>query len=527
MEDYYLIICDEQQKSCFSQMAKGKDFRVIISEMEFERLVADEMANYSRIIIFAEILWQDKKYTDFYGIDLAVLIRLKLKSLSPVCILSFLPKDYFRKLNEVKFNILNARGSGFCQLPAIFAEIENVLSSIIPLSVATLTYLSTLLIDIRYLVDVLTHDLRMESCHDNVCKSLKNIDQLSTANIYSRLKKLSDKIISAHFDKEENDFYTLKKELINQLNIHLQYIRKNTQQEDNRAKPKVLLLDDNINDLQWATNALLPYFEIIPFQNALKAKTYIEQDMKNELSAIICDWQLLKPDSREHQDLLGFEILNYASKRGFYALFSLTSTDDFSIREIDALLDFEHQLFTKDFQQGEALWKMYIPIIQQKIDRISYQVASIPTGARWKTPKIKGTKSYHEQYISVWNSIDWFLLEHKVSQIATDLWIYYQSFVKSRYSADKSLSDKGIMINSLENLLIVRRIYLALWFSYTDKIKEDKNRYIYCDLNNNSDPDEGTINQFVNRLCIKSELLPQGILPEEKAWLNEQKIDFY
>jgi CheY-like chemotaxis protein len=527
MQDSYLIVCDEQQKSYFSQVAKNEDFRFVVSEAEFEKLTADEVAVYHRIIIFAELLWQDKKYTDFYGIDIAALIRLKLKSLSPVAILSFLPQEYFGKNNEVKYNILNARGTCFLQLPVSFGKIESELSRITPLLSATLTYLSTLLIDVRYLVDVLTHDLRIEIDNDKICRSLRKMEQLSTTNVYPQLQKLSGEVISAHYERNESVFYTLKKELINVLNVYLQHTRKDTLPVDDKAKSKILLLDDNINDLQWAKNALSPYFEVIAFQDALEAKAHIEQDAKNELSAVICDWQLLKPNSREHQDMLGFEVLDYASKKGFYALFSLTSTDDFSIREIDALLNFEHQLFTKDFQQGEALWKLYIPIIQQKIDRVAYQIASIPTGTRWKTPKIKGTKSYHEQYLLVWNSIDWFVFENRISQTASDLWTFYQTFVKSRYSADKSLNDKGIMINSLENLLIARRIYLALWFSYTDKIKEDKNRYIYCDLNSNSDPDEGTINQFVNRLCFKSELLPQGILPEEKAWLNVYQIEIY
>ncbi|MDR1583053.1 MAG: hypothetical protein LBS55_07335 [Prevotellaceae bacterium] len=526
MEERYLIICDEQQKSYFSQVAKGGDFRFVASEAEFEKLNAEEVANYSRIIIFAELLWQDKKYTDFYGIDIAVLLRLRLKALAPVCILSFLPKDYFEKFNEIKYNVLRARGTCFKQLPIGFVDVEKTVSLVTPLSVATLTYLSTLLVDIRHIVDVLRHDLRIDNDNDKICNSLKKIEQLSTTNIYPKLQKLAKGIVSAHYNSNADDFYSLTKELINALNIHLQNTKQDKSVADNLAKNRVLLLDDNINDLNWAKDALSPYFEVISFQDALEAKACIEQDTKNELSAIICDWQLLKPYSREHQDLLGFEVLDYASKRGFYALFSLTSTDDFSIREIDAHLNFEHLPIIKDFQKGDALWKMYVPIIQQKIDRVLYQIASIPTGARWKTPKIKGTKSYHEQYLLIDKSIDWYSFEYRVSQMATNLWDYYQPFIKSRYSAEESLNDKGIMINNLENLLIARRIYLALWFSYTNKIKEDKNRYIYCDLNSNSDPDEGTIKQFVNRLCIKSELLPQGILPEEKAWLREQRIEF-
>ena len=523
MKDNYLIICDNQQKAYFTKLKENKDFRYITSESEFEVLDAGEIALYHRIVIFAELLWKDKSYSDFYGMDMAVLLRTGKKAMASVCILSFMPKDYFEKLNETKYNILNARGTVFLQLPVTFEDIEVLSSTIVPLSIATLTYLSTLLIDVRYLIDSLTHDLRIESSHDHLLKSLKKIEQLSATNIYPQLRNLSDGIITAFVQKDENTFYSLRKELINQLNVYLQYIKKDAFHIEGDPRYKVLLLDDNIKDLKWAKDALSLYFEVIDFQNAIEAKRYIEMDTKNTLSAIICDWQLLKPNSKEHQELLGFEILEYASKRGLYALFSLTSTDDFSLREMDAALGFEHQLFTKDFQMGEALWKLYIPIIQQKIDKVARQIASLPTGARWKTPKIKGTKSFHEQYLSVWNSNEWFSFENEISLTSSMLWDYYKPFVKSRFSAEKSLNDKGIEINSLRNLLIARRIYLAFWFSHGE-IKEDKNRLIYCDLNSNSDPNEGTINQFINRLCFKSELLPQGILPEEKAWLLEHHI---
>ena len=88
MQDNYLIICDDRQKSYFSKLKENMDFRFVTSEDEFEKLVTDEVVSYGRIIIFAELLWQGKKYTDFYGIDVAVLLRLRLKVLSPVCILT-------------------------------------------------------------------------------------------------------------------------------------------------------------------------------------------------------------------------------------------------------------------------------------------------------------------------------------------------------------------------------------------------------------------------------------------------------
>jgi hypothetical protein len=45
MEERYLIICDDRQKSCFSQEAKREDLRFVVSEAEFEAFNADEIAN--------------------------------------------------------------------------------------------------------------------------------------------------------------------------------------------------------------------------------------------------------------------------------------------------------------------------------------------------------------------------------------------------------------------------------------------------------------------------------------------------
>ena len=567
MQEQYFIICDERQKSYFLQVAKSERFRFIVSESEFENLVADEVANYSRIVIIAELLWQDKKYTDFYGIDIAVLLRLKLKVLSPVCILSFLPKDYFEKCNEIKYNILRARGSCFVQLPVSFPDVEKTLLSVTPLSMATLTYLSTLLIDVRHIINVLRHDLRMETDNNKICISLKKTEQLSTTNVYPKLQELAKKIISAHYDGNTDTFYSLTKELIHTLNIHSQTLMQNTPLVDNAAKSKLLLLDDNFNDLNWAKDALAPYFEVIPFQDALEAKMYIEGDSRNELSAIICNWQLLKPDSKEHQELLGFEVLDFASKRGFYALFSITATDDFSIREIDSHLNFEHLPITKDFQQGDALWKMYVPIIRQKTDRILALIASLPTGEAWnnnfkldykkengkKIAYKKYFKSLKEKYIEKRNSIDWHLFENEISAETSKIWEYYK---EKAFEADGrvdmfNLKDQwGLELNrDIRNFLIIRRLYLAFWFNkmkleilvkvpgkgwiedpviniysvlrgryFQDLEAEDGAKDAYSKLNN-------AAKVFVNQLSIEPGKLPQGILPEEKAWLAAQKID--
>jgi hypothetical protein len=115
------------------QLEESNDFRFVTSEAEFEAIHAGEAAKYNRIVIFAELSWEGKNYSDFYGIDIAVSLRMESVALAPICMLSFLPKDYFAKKEEVKFNILKVRGTSFCRLPSPFETIENSLKSIFPL----------------------------------------------------------------------------------------------------------------------------------------------------------------------------------------------------------------------------------------------------------------------------------------------------------------------------------------------------------------------------------------------------------
>lgn len=468
-EHEYMIICDDHQKSYFSRLSGNEDFKFVLSETAFEELTTDKIAAYKYIIVFAELQWQDREYIDFYGIDIAVLLRLKLKALAPVCILSFFPKDHIVRNTEIKYNILKARGTCFRQLPVNFDDIENTVSSVIPLSMATLQYLDTFLIDILHIIDVLRHNLRMEMDNSKICNSLKKIEYLSSTPIYPKLQELAKEINTAHLDKNAKEFHSSKEKLIEELNIfHSLKDQTGPSSTDNTAKCKVLLLDDDINDLNWTKDALSRYFDVIPFQDALKAKTYIEQDTKNELSAVICDWQLLKPNSAEHQELLGFEVLEFASKKGFYALASLTSTDDVSIQKIDAYFNFHYLPITKDFNMGEALWKIYVPIIQHNIDQVLAVIASLPTGKKWSEDS--KNKSYKEQYIEKRNSIDWFSFENEISEQATKLWEYYsKAFDHEERPNIFSLQEQfGLQLDrTLKNLLIIRRLWLALWFNKT------------------------------------------------------------
>lgn len=563
-----LVICNEGHLTFVSEWFGEMSVRYITSDDDLERLASESVSEYDSIIVFAELEWGRHTLSSFFGIEVAVTLRLRLKMLAPMCILSFMPKAYFAHLEDIKYNILKARGTRFLQLPfgsdALFAAFENV----IPLSQATLAYLPNLLVDVKHLIDLFRHDLRMNTDYDRICRSLERVDMLSTTAVYQKAKDLAEEIREAFAAGNEEEFYKLTQELVNCLSLYAQEMSHAPQSEDG-TRSKIVVVDDNPDDLHWATSALENYFEVVPFQQATAAKQYIDEDSGNEIAAVISDWQLLHPGTDEQQEMLGFELLQYAAQRGHYALFSLTSTDDSSTREVNQYLDFEHTLISKDFHHDEALWKMYIPIIQQKIDRNTALIASLPTGEAWtnnfkidyhkdngkKVAYKKFFKSFAQQYTERRNSTGWHSFENEISATATQLWHYYEkAFDPENCSELFDLKTQwGIELNrELRNVLEIRRLFLAFWFNKTKldlgfrvpqrgwvedpviniysvlrhrffhDLSEERGgvdeEKTYKDLNN-------AAKVFANQLAIEPNRLPQGVLPEEKAWLKGMGID--
>ena len=525
-------------------------------------LEKEDSSRISYIVVVAELNWTSKKHSEFYGIEIASLIRLKYKMILPLVVLSFCPRFFFSQQDRFKYNILNVRGSFFAQLPLSTNQIAQTVEKKYPMTEATLNYISTLLINIRYLIDIATHDLRFEKDSISISKSLEKINQqLASTVLDSKINVLSKEILIAHNANKEEVFYAKKKEFIYNLNYYLQQNSDKNFNSEGNSKHKILLLDDNPHDLVWASQALSPYFDVQTVDTAIKAIELIDNDICNELVAIICDWQLLYPDG-QHQELLGFEVLEYASMKRFYALFSLTSTDDLSIREVNMELEFDHQLFTKDFQQRDVLWKSYIPIIQQKIDKIVSAIASQPIGEAWENnfkldyrKAEDGTKtsykrffpSFKEQYVKKRNSLKWYQFKCEVDNESTKLWQYYKkAFIEEeRFEVFDLKTQWGIELNrELRNFLIIRRLYFAFWFQKSKlnihfrvnrDVVENPVINIYSvlrmryaeDYNLGSEDYKKMLNAakvFANQLSIEPSRLPLGLLPEEKAWLKELNI---
>ncbi len=520
------------------------------------------------VIILAELTWNSKKYSDFYGFDIACELRLKHRILAPIIMVSFLPENFFN--GDTRYNILKARGTSFLQLPFDSDSLDRISKQTRALTPSSLADISVLLLNPRHLIDRFTHDIRYELGHDTLKAKATTIladlpDQFKKSTKWEKLiESLSEKNIS------EEEFYLRKKAIILKLNTTLLLEGSDPQ---NTTKYKLLLLEDNLEDAETIRTALNPFYEITNVTNGEDAIRIIDEDLENHYCALICDWRLLVPGTDRQQQWQGYEVMEYASKNRFYALFSLTSLDEDSRKYISPYISCTYTPLTKDFEKGNGLWLIYMPIINQKIEENLAVIAGLPTGEGWykqdkadykkdasgnKSASKKSFASFHQQYIEKRNSNSFRNWNNEISDLANRMWAYYKKSLSSE--PDRSLQDIaakwGIELNrNVKNVLVIRRLYLALWYSQSRleitiriSLQERfqaienpvlniysvlRNRYWNDQIANVSSIDIEDIYKkllsaakaFVSQLALEPSSLPSGILPEEKAWLNSIGIN--
>ncbi len=295
-----------------------------------------------------------------------------------------------------------------------------------------------------------------------------------------------------------------------------------------------------------------------------------ENDPDQQISCVISDWRLFKNGSNNlWQDIQGYEVLSEISTFHMASLVSLTSEIDSNVHAIRNLLGINITLFKKQHLQlsdgNLKLWDMFADSIEDLCLQSINLVGSQPTGSNWTSENSKNKNiSLRTKYL-LKRRANWFSFQNSISIKADQCWNYYKNALA--YSNPYLLSIEkqfGLSLgDSLENTLVVRRIWLALWFQ-NDKIRfigrimaeevPEINIYIILkgvDLDDerrtedtlilkesarvpkDSSPYiaswkkklENNATVFCNALCIKTSNLPgEGILPEEKSWFLKHSI---
>lgn len=555
---------------------KFTDAKVITSQDELESN-GSLKNDLKQVIVFCELKWENKLYQDFYGFDISRELRMRYKLLCPIILVSVLPLKFFENKaeKEIKYNILFGRGTGFIE----WADINNfdtISSIILPLSEATLVDLNEMLLNLKgFVIDKITHDLQPTLKDDELKKRMNFIGnyldneqkvKIEWTNFFNKFPEELNNV--ENFGKlKEGLLIKCRQELGDEIEIRRIFDEIETMMEgDSSREPKILVIEDdpdfkNIIQENIQEN-LKNYFELIITDNSEEALNFLNEDDNNNIVGIISDWRLYKDlATRKYwQPQQGYEILEFASKKQFIALFSLTSEDDRNVHEIRNKLGSDILLFKKQHLTSKGQWELMADVVKQKCVSILEVIASQPTGTSWVNLK----PEYIRKRMRGWNNY-----ESEISKNANEIFNYYYKsiFENKDERGTQSISDRGIVLkNNLMNILIIRRVFMGLYFSLikrnkylqeidrsfleneTDKFDAELKHHavdIYSILKKDwwddfmngvsyNERDEKlkkysqNYKNFINTtLCIKLTDLPkEGILPEEKRWFKERDIDF-
>ncbi len=494
----------------------------ILEESDFNKILKKK-DNIKAIVILAELEWNRKRLTDFYGFEIALELRRKYKLLCPLIITSILGLSYFEKLAEtqIKFKILFGRGTAFLQIDEnMNRKIEDSITTLnqYPLSTAVLTDMNEMLLDQKgFIIDKLTHDLKFDKKKQETETVLNETSEYLNSQQFSTLSWNAFKSRLLKNLNNSTNFGKVKEALILKCGQELRGEKVSGTSPE--KKHKIIVLEDDPGFRKTIQENLKDYFkEVIVKEKAEDVIVELNKDETNAITGIIADWRLFKDFSKKmYWQLQGYEVLDYAAKKRFIALFSLTSLHDRNVNNIRNALGLEIHLFKKQHLEleGKAQWEMMADTIRQKCDLITYLIASQPTGMRWETDYYDRSrnriiiKPLKIKYIEKRNCSSWKVYEDEVSKKSTDLWDYYNKVLNDEtfdISTFESIKAKfGYQIAAkepdLKDILIVRRIYLALLLS-VEKIHHSFYRILWESIIDRKVTNKREENPLVNVYCV-------------------------
>lgn len=536
----------------------------IDSRENFDSFVDNDifLTDVKVIFVFEKINWYNREYR---GLALAADLRRSYLYRNLIVVVSFEPIEYLEGVESRDSceNILCSRGTLCLQLNELTEhqssiEAASLELSKFPISDALMRDMNSMLLDQKGCIDqYLLHDLRHDKIKGDKIKLERSLDLCSRYLTRDQLELVKWKDFS--------------RQLLNLLSDQVEYgkildakaaeverlvagpVTKNRREE---RKYSVLAVEDDLDfheELKLHLSNRFERFTIV--SNSKEAIAIIDSDDTNSINGVLCDWRLYEADLKTWQ-LQGYEILDYTARNHFSALFALTSLTDQNVHDIRNELGLNFQLFKKEYLRHEVQWDLVADIMYLECEKIAHVLASLPTGAAWK--------QYKNEYL-VARQYDWLSFENEITQKANNLFHYYQSAIESDDYRERifDIEQQGYSLSRLADILVVRRVFLGIFFSLIlsgkqlqsfsindlggfdakDTIRKQHLfdtcsilRKDWWDTTLTEKPSdeikafqkfEMMKKNLMNSLCITLKDLPsRGVLPEEVAWLHRYNIHF-
>jgi CheY-like chemotaxis protein len=509
----------------------------ICSQKELQGLKEAENAVF---LLNIHLSWNGQKLSSNYGFEIANYIRTYKKSLLPIIFYSPIQKEYFeyKSKTSLKYKLLFGRGSAFLEEPFSLTQLNDTIKNIPPLSESSLHDVVTMLAAVKGVVlDRLNHNLKFG---DDPLPYFDEVEPYLTEKQKSLVgfEEYRQKLIEFSQEGNESLFYDTKEAFLSICNTNLTEKGKDAPELPSQ-KFKILVVEDVEAELENVAGYLGKNFEVISVREAEEAIKILEQDLSNEILAVIADWRLYTDKSQTYwQKYQGYEVLEVASKTGFRALFALTSQADFVVHQIRNTLGFKFSLLKKQNVRKPEQWYLFSDVLYAGcVDALS-ELSEMPSSANWHK-NLKGV-SYKELYFQKKQSLEADAFFESVSDKADEVWNYLMRESKTEYKNIKLIRELfGLEVPKQNLNLFIVFVLRLVWLGYIYKLEKETFGKYQDEAN---DPymkafriiSKGNwrgyiagsdVNVELNKISLtKKDVQQKKILPHERTWLIKNKI---
>ena len=305
-----MLICNADDHTFF----ESSPFVTITDSNTFEKYVlSGDFSNLDRFIIVAELSWDKKKLSDFYGLELIKRLRVELQSKAPILILSHLPYEIIdvelKRFSNGNLRYLRDSAVSFSEIIAFEAAKGKEIDALFKPELDDDLYedlVDCLYVDAGYLMEevsqlqeeLINADKEKLTYHtvDNFFNKLLNVSAENEAAILEMKQRTIGNIESFPLIDNEDIIKSLP-HISTSLESILSYPSHLVKEENpfaNHQYGKVLYVDGNdkfgkkIKDrLEKERIECLLAFDVNDAVNIL------EQDTKNEITLLICDYRFI------------------------------------------------------------------------------------------------------------------------------------------------------------------------------------------------------------------------------------------
>jgi CheY-like chemotaxis protein len=525
-----------------------------------------DLSAASALVILAELNWDSKLKSQFYGIDILRKLRAERRLIHPVVFCSFLPLSYFA--SNPKYEILKVPGHTFIQLPFRPKKDETIVNYIkrnlgAPLSEELLDDIVDHLCDAKGLIHEIHHHLKNavvvppgeqgDISRQRIVKAVDDAFQI-LSRMFPNDVRVAETRQRLFKDLGENVFvrnqYSRAIERVSQFAGDFERLAPAIADASPtmvEAPPwKILYIEDEAHLRERVQAEFVKRnLACVTAATAEEAFAILKNDAgTNLITLVITDYRLEQPDTfRKWQEMQGYSIIKevYLNHPNLVSFFALTAASRRALLRVQKTYQVKVNTFSKeDVLSSDGAFNMFAEAVRREGDRVFDAVCSQPQLTSWITEDSKFAAPLKHYYRAHRLALDYETAEAEISAKAK---AYVDGVVEVNETSSQPPGHKfqfqaGLakgpddpsMLPKFREKLIGRRIALGLFVLleyYPESIYLAMRKSPFAQGNEIPSTLVDEAKQNLKPLLSTHLALslvddvPEHLLVEERAWLTE------